>query len=192
MKRIFIWILMCASFGLESAYAQSWETEKRGRGREREASYDEEQNYDRHESDARSSRKSTSQGFGFSRSASYPRYQGEVNIAYDFNLTTSASGFLAETVHGVRINQYAFAGLGIAYTGAVPIFAAARGYYPISERFAPMAWLDAGYSVAGYSGAYTSFGVGVNYGMLTAGIGWIGVFGDEGAHNVLLKVGVKF
>ncbi len=98
------------------------------------------------------------------------RYQGEVNLAY---VVTPFSA-LFETVHGVRINKYLFAGAGLglqyspvihpnidyidrAVAVGIPVFANVKGYYPVTEKIAPFINLSLGGALA-LAGAYPKNG----------------------------------
>ncbi len=103
------------------------------------------------------------------------RYQGELNLGYatggklkmDFNgqnekVKTNFSRPLLETIHGVRVGDYLFGGLGVgvqyAYgdlnkeveesanwnTALMPIFFNLKGYYPVTKHFAPYISLSLG------------------------------------------------
>ncbi len=106
------------------------------------------------------------------------RYQGELNIGFatggklknnlvNETADTNFSRPFLETVHGVRVGDYLFAGMGLgvqyAYgdyltgvqvenydsvpswnTAMMPIFLNLKGYYPVSERFAPYISLSLG------------------------------------------------
>ncbi len=158
-----------------------------------------------------------------------PRYQGELNIGYatggklnigggdlggDFEgkIKTDFSRPMIETVHGVRINQYAFAGVGFgahyAYgnmldseyeasldgeagkwnTMLIPLFLNLKGYYPVTDTFAPYLSLSFGTSFcvcsdldqseSGYEsklkgGYYGEYGLGFNYKKLNFGFGLV-------------------
>lgn len=173
---------------------------------------------------------STSDSQGFDRTATVqtkPRYQGEFAFAYGLGVG-EASDYLPtnrlvfETVHGVRINQYAFVGLGLAvnyfykelelyygYGGyysessgiVLPIFLNAKGYLPVTPKFSVYASLDLGAAmgISGYTDGgtefYTSFGPGINFGKAQ------GVRGDfsirfqhmgTGMNAILFRVGVNF
>lgn len=95
-------------------------------------------------------------------------YQGEVSVGFvtggRFNPMekTDFSRPLIETVHGVRITNYAFVGLGVgvqyAYgkispddenshnwcTMLMPVFVNLKGYYPVSDKFSPYLTLSLG------------------------------------------------
>lgn len=134
-------------------------------------------------------------------SSKYPCYQGEVNLGYGYSpnylpengdaeyynaeyYNTLSRGTF-ETVNGVRINPYLFAGIGIGiacfYEEAdevlMPVSASLRGYYPVTKRFEPYVALDLGYSCKLYDlndydgGFYMAYGIGFNYGKLNFGIG---------------------
>ena len=121
-----------------------------------------------------------------------PRYQGEVAFAYGSAVSEGMQDLFPrivfETVHGVRINPYLFAGvgLGINYfykdiyfsngwniyelgnSGTVlPVFANVKGYLPVSRKAAlNLSWdLGAAIGIGGYFNEgtefYTSIGPGV-------------------------------
>lgn len=161
-------------------------------------------------------------------------YEGELNLGYGMGGTIKADGESAdakygrpfiETVHGVRITKYAFAGLGVGFqyatgkewkTGMVPLFLDLKGYYPVTEDFAPYVAIDLGYGmgVVGTKdfygekgmdlkgGFYASYGIGLNYKRLNFGLGWQhqGMkFKYEGessdgfsVNSFFVKVGLKF
>ncbi|WP_419501614.1 hypothetical protein [Alistipes putredinis] len=138
-----------------------------------------------------------------------PRYQGEVAFAYGSAVSEGMQDLFPrivfETVHGVRINPYLFAGvgLGINYfykdiyfsngwniyelgnSGTVlPVFANVKGYLPVSSKAAlNLSWdLGAAIGVGGYFNEgtefYTSIGPGVTFGRQSGG-----VRGDFRAHG---------
>ncbi len=106
------------------------------------------------------------------------RYQGELNLGFATGgklkddagekIETNLSRPLLETIHGVRVGDYLFAGVGLgvqyAYgdwvTGAdaenfsdympswntamMPIFLNLKGYYPVTKNFAPYISLSLG------------------------------------------------
>lgn len=119
----------------------------------------------------------------------YPRYQGEFNFGY-----VTPSSFLMETVHGVRINKYAFAGLGLGLrygsemtfsshdyevTGEeliyLPIYVNLKGYYPVTDKIEPFLNLSLGYAADmtenESSGFYCDFGAGVRLWKFALGLG---------------------
>lgn len=164
-------------------------------------------------------------------------YQGELNFGYGLGGTVKddhdkddahfARAFI-ETIHGARINEYAFVGLGAGFhyaydkknvagyddegVGIVPLFIDLKGYYPVTDDFAPYVAVDLGYglpvlnSKGSYSeltgGFYASYGIGLNWRKLNFGLGWQhqsfntkyeGEKGDGFAINsFFVKVGVKF
>lgn len=130
-----------------------------------------------------------------------PRYQGEVAFAYGSAVSEGMQDLFPrivfETVHGVRINPYLFAGvgLGINYfykdiyfsngwniyelgnSGTVlPVFANVKGYLPVSSKAAlNLSWdLGAAIGVGGYFNEgtefYTSIGPGVTFGRQSGGV----------------------
>lgn len=160
-------------------------------------------------------------------------YEGELNLGFGTGGTIKAGGEsadakyarpLIETVHGVRITKYAFAGVGVGFqyayddqwkVGMMPVFLNLKGYYPVSEHFAPYVSIDLGYGagVVGTKdfgeegldlkgGFYASYGIGLNYRRLNFGLGWqhqgmkfkyAGESGDGfGVNSFFVKVGLKF
>lgn len=129
-------------------------------------------------------------------------YQGEIDFGYATlgklvdedgdKYKTDFSRPYIETVHGARITNYAFVGLGLglqyAYgkvdpdydnserwnTLLMPLFVNLKGYYPVNDDFAPYLTVSLGGSVPLTSnwndsdstlggGFYSKFGVGLNY-----------------------------
>lgn len=167
-------------------------------------------------------------------------YQGELNFGYGVGGTAKDSDgdkddayysrAFIETVHGVRINEYAFVGLGAGFqyaydkknivgfdedgVGVVPIFLDLKGYYPVTDNFAPYVAVDLGYGlpVVGSEGSYgtklkggfyASYGIGLNWRKLNFGLGWQhqsfkynyedGDSSDSfGVNSFYVKVGFKF
>lgn len=143
------------------------------------------------------------------------RYQGELNVGYGLSGKLNEDGetedadygrVFFETVHGMRINKYAFAGLGVGFQYAtewesamLPIFVDLKGYYPVSDRFAPYVAVDLGYAIDLFDspseGFYASYGVGLNFGKLNFGLGWQHQsFSDYDAsvNSFFVKIGLKF
>lgn len=131
----------------------------------------------------------------------FPRYQGEFAFAYGLAVSEGTGDLFPrivfETVHGVRINPYLFAGVGVGvdyfykdlyfYDGwniyelgnsgtVLPVFANVKGYLPVSRKVAlNLSWdLGAAIGVGGYfSGGtefYTSIGPGVTFGRQSGGV----------------------
>lgn len=161
-------------------------------------------------------------------------YEGELNIGYGTGGTLKADGEsedakytrpFIETVHGVRITPYAFAGLGIGFQyaydknweiGMMPVFIDLKGYYPVTEHFAPYVAIDLGFSsgLVGTKdylgeegldltgGFYASYGIGLNYRRLNFGFGWqhqgmkFKYDGESsesfGINSFFVKIGLKF
>ncbi len=161
-------------------------------------------------------------------------YEGELNLGYGMGGSLKYDGEsedahfarpFIETVHGARITRYAFVGLGAGFQyaydeeweiGLVPVFLNLKGYYPVTEHFAPYVSVDLGYGLGvlgtkNYGGEegldlkgglYASYGIGLNYKRLNFGFGWQhqsmkfayeGESGDSfGANSFFLKVGLKF
>lgn len=117
---------------------------------------------------------------------------------------TNYSRPIIETVHGVRITKYAFVGAGVAVqyafgkidsseensekwdTMMIPVFLNLKGYYPVTEDFAPYISLNFGSSICAMSGMtqsygsydyqmkggfYGEYGIGFNYKRLNFGLG---------------------
>ncbi len=130
-------------------------------------------------------------------------YEGELNVGYGMGGTAKVDGEsedahygrpFIETVHGVRITQYAFVGAGVGFqyacdeqwkVGMMPVFLDLKGYYPVNDNFAPYVAIDLGFSsgVVGTKdfadegedlkgGFYASYGIGLNYKRLNFGLGW--------------------
>ena len=155
----------------------------------------------------------------------FPKYQGEVALAYGLGvgyaskvLNTDRIHF--ETVHGVRINPYLFAGLGLGFDyfygllndydgyyeeedtmGVLPVFVDFKGYCPVSPKASIyLAWdLGAAVGVSGLAQGtefYTSIGPGIDFGGSKGGPR--GNFGirfqhmGEGLNAVLFRVGCSF
>ncbi len=114
-------------------------------------------------------------------------YQGELNVGYatggklkmEFEgesekMKTDFSRPLLETIHGVRVGDYLFGGVGVgvqyAYgvlskeaeesakwnTAMMPIFLNLKGYYPVTKNFAPYISLSLGATTVLASDANTS------------------------------------
>ncbi len=157
-------------------------------------------------------------------------YEGELNVGYGMNGTIKADGEsedakygrpFIETVHGVRITKYAFAGVGVGFQyatepeiGMLPVFLDLKGYYPVNDNFAPYVAIDLGFSTGvvgtkdfdGYGtdlkgGFYASYGIGLNYKRLNFGFGWQhqglkeeyeGESDDYSINSFFVKIGLKF
>lgn len=158
-------------------------------------------------------------------------YQGELNFGYGLGgkvkdsdgdkADANFSRAFIETVHGVRINEYAFAGLGVGFqyayednnfngegVGFIPLFLDLKGYYPVTDSFAPYVAIDLGYGLPVIStendyselkgGFYASYGVGLNYRKLNFGLGWQHQgfkYGDGdsfGVNSFFVKIGLNF
>lgn len=165
-------------------------------------------------------------------------YQGELNFGYGLGGKVKDddghkddayfSRAFIETIHGVRINEYAFAGLGAGFqyaydkenrigfdedgVGFVPVFLDLKGYYPVTDNFAPYVAIDLGYGIPVVNsegryetlkgGFYASYGIGLNWRKLNFGFGWQhqsfkyeyeGETGDPvNVNSFFVKVGLKF
>lgn len=177
------------------------------------------------------------------------RYQGELNFGFATGgkLTdedgdkwkTDFSRPFIETVHGVRmLNDYLFAGIGVGVQYAygkmdpdyedsddwgvvsIPVFLNLKGYYPVSNNFAPYVSLSLGGSIFACSnwddsdfewenklkgGFYCDFGVGFNYRKFNFGFGlqhqsmkFTETYGSQteewgsSVNSFYVKVGLKF
>lgn len=135
-------------------------------------------------------------------------YQGEVNLGFakdgkyklkeyiDNDCTDSESGnaeserIFIETVHGVRITQYAFVGLGVGFNYGddlldadcnyyiIPVFLNLKGYYPITSEVEVFASVDLGYNFIALvdddescNGFYATYGAGLKHRGITLSIG---------------------
>lgn len=144
----------------------------------------------------------------------YPKYQGEVSLAYILGFGYF-DRIAFETVHGARISPYFYTGLGVAFNYfynfyyydyysainyyrpafALPIFANFKGYYPISSKSAIYASFDIGASV-GISDElrgtafYTSIGPGIKFGRGDFSIRYqhMGV----GTDAIQFRIGINF
>ncbi len=141
-------------------------------------------------------------------------YQGELNVGYglDGKVDGEDAKFgrvFVETIHGARITKYAFVGLGLGVQYAtdwesitMPAFVDLKGYYPVTEKFAPYVNVDLGYTPVldegkqnGFDGGfYAAYGVGLNYGKLNFGIGCQhqALNSDYACNSFFVKVGLKF
>lgn len=148
----------------------------------------------------------------------YPRYQGEINAGYALGLDGAADRVIFETIHGVRINKYVFAGIGIGFnsykdilvdmsfdrrgniksiiTGwgmTLPVFFDIKGYYPVTKDFAPYVDLGLGCSTGVMemegSGFLANIGFGMNYKKLNIGMAFQS---ENKAKGFAFKLGVKF
>ena len=149
---------------------------------------------------------------GKAASVRYPRYRGELNFGYALGLGDNGlDRVVFETVHGSKINQYAFVGIGTgfhAYRGlasfegygieevwgmTVPIFLDLKGFYPVSDDFSPYIDLGLGASVGVMeidgTGFLANVGVGINYKKLNVGLNFQS---DNKAKGFVFKVGLAF
>lgn len=98
-------------------------------------------------------------------------YQGEIQLGYSIGSTGSYDRVNLHTLHGIRFNDYLFAGIGAGidiYPGveffngelnslkidygtktklAVPVYINVRGFLPVASRLDIFAGIDAGYSI---------------------------------------------
>lgn len=110
-------------------------------------------------------------------------YQGELNFGYVADGDYSRP--FMESIHGVNIKGYAFAGVGFGLQYAynekwngigIPLFVNLKGMYPVSEDFSPYITLSLGYNfltsfggevyqlyLDGPGGFYNDLGVGIKY-----------------------------
>lgn len=140
------------------------------------------------------------------------KYQGEVDLGYSIGVGTfNANRVNLHTIHGAKINKNFSVGLGIGldyyHEGEgdlmMPIFANAKGYYPVTEKFSPYASLDLGYGVgvtegtSGLGGFYWSPAIGIKYDKFKFQIGYTSQSLSESGFSVNMgavqfKVGLAF
>lgn len=158
-------------------------------------------------------------------------YEGELNLGYGTAGTVKgdegdakfARPFI-ETVHGVRITKYGFVGAGVGFQyvtdkeweiGMMPVFLNLKGFYPVTENFAPYVSFDLGYGIGLLGtkdfadeegldlkgGFYGSYGIGLNYKRLNFGFGWQhqgmkfdydGEADKFSVNSFFVKIGLKF
>ncbi len=91
------------------------------------------------------------------------RYQGDVELGYSigvgntellgYTIDTKIDRINIHTTHGVRFNEYLFAGLGTGidiYQGGdfgLPVYLALKGYWPVTQKVSPYLGLDLGGSI---------------------------------------------
>lgn len=148
---------------------------------------------------------------GKSSSIHYPRYRGEINWGYALGLDDAPDRIVFETIHGSKINQYAFVGVGagfnayhglLSYDGyslsevwgmTVPVFLDLKGFYPVSDDFAPYIDLGLGASIGVMevegSGFFANVGFGFNYKKFNLGLNFQS---DNKAKGFAFKLGVAF
>lgn len=144
----------------------------------------------------------------------YPRYQGEVNLGYALGLGENGlDRVVFETIHGSRISKYAFVGLGFGFNAykdilsfdkydgdletvwgmTVPVFLDMKGYYPVTDDFAPYIDLGLGCSIGVLeiegSGFLANVGFGINYKKLNIGMNFQS---ENKAKGFAFKLGLVF
>lgn len=154
---------------------------------------------------------SSSRKRGKSSSVQYPHYRGEMNFGYALGLSGAPDRVVFETIHGSRINDYAFVGLGFGFNAykdmliydgysfdsgwgmTVPIFLDLKGFYPVSDDFSPYIDLGLGASVGVMeidgAGFFTNVGFGINYKKFNLGMNFQS---DNKAKGFAFKIGVVF
>ncbi len=152
-------------------------------------------------------------------SAQQARYQGQVDLGYSVGIGANGTGRVnLHTIHGARIGDYAYAGLGLGVdfyhqlkddgTGwgelMLPVFVDLKGYYPVNSHFAPFIALDLGYStgltkgVSSAGGFLCSPAVGVKHKRFQAQVGYTSQhFSEQGSLGFTtgacqLKLGLTF
>ena len=113
----------------------------------------------------------------FSSFAQKLKYQGELNVGHSFGVGMTENTFdrfTIETVHGVRLNDYFFIGIGagwhhysdvLDYFSVIPIYANAKGYFKLG-KINPYVSFDIGIGIPmgeddnGKAGLYISPGIG--------------------------------
>lgn len=144
----------------------------------------------------------------------YPRYQGEVNLVMLWvRWKTVWTELFSETIHGSRISKYAFVGLGFGFNAykdilsfdeydgdletvwgmTVPVFLDMKGYYPVTDDFAPYIDLGLGCSIGVLeiegSGFLANVGFGINYKKLNIGMNFQS---ENKAKGFAFKLGLVF
>lgn len=81
-------------------------------------------------------------------------YQGDASLGYAFGTgKLNVNRFNITTTHGVRINQYLFAGAGTGFNfysndgeslTFMPVYLSAKGYYPLTDNLNLIGSLDLG------------------------------------------------
>lgn len=81
-------------------------------------------------------------------------YQGDASLGYAFGTGKfNVNRFNITTTHGVRINQYLFAGAGTGFNfysndgeslTFMPVYLSAKGYYPLTDNLNLIGSLDLG------------------------------------------------
>lgn len=142
----------------------------------------------------------------------FDHYESEMNIGYGGGGKTETEGMtfgriFAETVQGLRINKYAYTGIGIGFqysygldVAFLPIFVDLKGYYPLNQKIAPYIAVDLGYALgltredSDMSGFYTTIGAGCNYLKWNFGLGYQyqSFIWGEAMNSFYVKVGMKF
>ena len=143
-------------------------------------------------------------------------YQGEIATGYAVGISGAYGRFFFETVHGARISPYFFIGAGAGYSYGsftienywpntdwtfkmmhAPIFASAKGYYPISDKLSVHFSSDFGVAI-GFSDAsdfgtpfYTAIGPGISYGKKCA-VTFNVRYQYMNLHSFLFAIGLRF
>lgn len=130
-----------------------------------------------------------------SMSAQEIKYQGEVDLGASITTEGNQTGRPVanfRTIHGARVGDYLFAGLGFGADWyffdegssgddsevVVPVFVNLKGYYPVNDSFSPFLSLDLGYgfgvtqSISGEGGFVFSPAIGFQYKKFQLQIGY--------------------
>lgn len=145
-------------------------------------------------------------GKDFPTTRSFPRYQGEVSVAYGLYIDEGEGIIGLETIHGARINPNLFigAGVGINYFYQydeiiLPVFVDAKGYLPVGMKNTLYLGLDVGVAaLSDYArtSLYFALGPGVTFGRQGGRVrGDFGIrfqyLGENGT-AILLRIGIGF
>jgi len=151
-------------------------------------------------------------GFMISIQGEEIKYQGEVLLGSSIVISDTQQGrpvINFRTIHGARIGQYLFTGMGIGADwylfdfgsdgddseAVVPVFVNVKGYYPVSKEFSPLISLDLGYGfgvsqgIKGKNGFLFSPAIGIQYKKFQAQIGYES---NLSIKTCQLKVGLIF
>lgn len=142
------------------------------------------------------------------------KYQGEVDLGYSFNTETEDMHRInLHTIHGVRVGEYVFAGIGtgldyyhntvIGGELAVPLFLNMKGYLPKFEDIQPYLSMDIGMGIGltedvqDFSGGMYGIALGVQGNLVKVQIGYnVQTITEDGAglhfEAIQIKLGIKF
>ncbi len=142
-----------------------------------------------------------------------PKYYGELHVGYGTSShvagrNTYIGRAMLGTLQGVELNKYAQVGVGVDgvmlthyYRGkglrfAVTAYTDLRGFYPVSDTFAPFLDLGLGASVdvkpSGGASFFCQFGPGFRYRKFNFSCGLQSVGTGKGANTFYVKTGLYF